>query len=156
MLASDRPKARRAKANQSNARNSTGPRTESGKAISSRNALRHGLAVSSKAPPPVQAEALTNALLGSGTSPATLVSARVAADATIDLHEIMHIRTALVSKVSSILHRWDTSSSLSEFEDALDGLRRLDRYERRAISRRKNAIRSMDRDTEQISDARNT
>jgi hypothetical protein len=86
--------AKQFKANRANARVSTGPRTQQGRARSAQNARRHGFSVSVESDPLLSkdAEALARALAGGQASVALLEAARRAAEAHIDLVRIRRAR----------------------------------------------------------------
>jgi hypothetical protein len=176
-------------ANRANARSSTGPRTEQGKARSSRSALRHGLSIPVLADPALskKVEDLALKIAGANASPVLLELARTVAEAQIDLDRVLAARHEFFARepgledlvVSSVLPGWplmryETQSSIKwqysredfiklalkqladvkrtdpaerfvfELSDRVYTLRRLDRYERRARSRRKTATRAFD------------
>jgi hypothetical protein len=125
-------------ANRKNAKKSTGPRSKAGREASRHNARRHGLAIAIETDPAFQhdIEKLAKAL-----SPGQNVGedARDAARAELDLMRIRKIRTSLFEMLSLVAN--DANSvSLAELNDKLA---KLERYERRAFSRRKRALREM-------------
>jgi hypothetical protein len=125
-------------ANRKNAKKSTGPRSEAGREASRHNARRHGLAIAIETDPAFQhdIEKLAKAL-----SPCQNVGehAQDAARAELDLMRIRKIRTSLFEMFSLVAN--DANSvSLAELNDKLA---KLERYERRAFSRRKRALREM-------------
>ena len=160
--------------NRSNAARSCGPRSAAGKGSASRNALRHGLAVSISNDPAMSAEAerLAKVIAGVNASSARLAQARIIADAELDLLRIRHaqvmwMNSKLEPVIASGIHAQD--AAMSRLADSNSGARsnsvlenielpaqsfaasmlnvlpqliRLDRYERRAISRRRRAMRA--------------
>ena len=126
-------------ANQKNAKKSTGPRSKAGREASRRNARRHGLAIAIETDPAFQDDI---EMLAKHLSQSQNVDehAREAARAEFDLSRIRNIRTSLFEMLSLVAS--DTpSGSLAELNDKLA---KLERYERRAFSRRKRALREFD------------
>ena len=133
---------RKIAANRNNAQKSTGPRSREGREASRRNALRHGLAIDIGGDPAFRddIEKLAKALsLPSVTSKVT-EQAREAAQAHLDLLRIRKIRAFLFEK----LHFADKAApgGMTELNDRLA---KLERYDRRAFSRRKRAMRALTR-----------
>jgi hypothetical protein len=135
------PSDRQIAANRKNAKKSTGPRSDAGREASRSNARRHGLAVPIGADPAFHddIEKLAKALSLSRGIQNVDERARGAAEAELDLLRIRKIR-AWVLETLYFAGNGATSSNLAEVNDKLA---KLDRYERRAFSRRKRALREM-------------
>jgi hypothetical protein len=146
--------ARKLAANRKNARASTGPKSAAGKARASRNARRHGLAIPVWSVPALAAEAedLARQIACDDPSPTLLELARRIAEAQIDVVRARKMRHDLITPGFSHLP-WDPSnpespSGLGPLESLLTDrgpvLAAIDLYERRALSRRKFAVRNFD------------
>ena len=141
---------RTTRANRANAKASTGPRTPVGKARSSRNARKHGLSVTDRNPQTNEvADHLAEMILGDvAVDPTMLDAARAAARAIaeihLDLRRILECKNAVIKGSmagSTDVSRADAPIQARVMPDLLEALERLERYERRAFSRRKTAIR---------------
>ena len=126
---------RKIAANRSNAKKSTGPRSELGRLRSRRNALRHGLAVAIGSQPSYSKniEALAKAMVGDSGLPTEF--ARQAAEAKIDLLRIRKIRASQLNVFVS-----NPGAPSEAYAELAENLAKLERYERRAYSRRKRAL----------------
>jgi len=143
-MTSDRKRA----ANRRNAHKSTGPTSAAGKSQSSRNALSHGLAVpiSTFATLAPEIDALARLFCGvNGSDASRMESARVAAEAHLDLRRVREARQRLLNAAVPLPSAAapdapalpaDVAALLSVFAQ----LQRLERYERRAQARRRAAI----------------
>lgn len=127
---------RKKTANRGNARMSTGPRSRAGKARASRNAFRHGLAtgVYRLATAASEIEQIAEGIASSFGLNTDVDAVRVAAEATFELARIRKIRSSLT------IGSMNTPEEISE---VMKSIQRLERYEHRALSRRKRAIRSI-------------
>jgi len=126
-------------ANRRNARRSTGPRTAAGKRkVAAKNALRHGVTANLPADPAMGAvvRRIASVLAGPGASPARFALVMPIAEAQAELLRIRNARAALINL--------DTAANADRVTEAigqlLTTLTRLDRYERRAMARRRRAL----------------
>jgi hypothetical protein len=136
-------------ANRRNARRSTGPRTALAKARVRRNALRHGLATLVVGDPAVASEVdrVVAAICGPQADRFEREQALVIAEAQINLKRIRKERTQIIEQMSLVSSPQDPNARDPSLRGANRGapnlarLLRLERYERRALSRRKRAVR---------------
>ena len=151
--------ARKVLANRQNASASTGPKSATGKARSSANARRHRLAVPIWSDPVLTANvvALAEHIAGVHPSPQVMAHAQQVAEAQIEVVRVRRWRLDLMDQHLSHLRlenpndraselRRDAELSLKKASIVLDltpQLQLLDRYERRAVSRRNRAIQSL-------------
>ena len=129
---------RKIEANKNNASRSTGPRTPGGKLRSSQNARRHGLATRIEDDPEARGgiECLT-AMLAEGTDDFERIEqSRILAERHFNLRRIRAARFDVFSTISDL-----ENASLNDFERALRAMASISRYERRALSKNKLALR---------------
>jgi hypothetical protein len=139
------PSNRKIAANRYNAQRSTAPRTARAKQRIRRNALRHGLAAAIVNPPEIPAEIarLAQAICGAHAAPAEREQALIIAECELLLLRVRAARVKVLEEMSS--NESMQQSSVLSRQDAtccFDQLMRLERYERRACSRRERAIRA--------------
>lgn len=144
--------ARQISANRRNAQRSTGPRTAAGKQTIACNALRHGLAADLHRTPALidELDRLANAIGGENAEAAQREQALIIAESEFALLRVRAVRTTLFERMLATAENENLRKS-SEQPDAprqlgagktslIDQLRRLERYERRSLSRRQRAI----------------
>jgi hypothetical protein len=122
---------RQIEANRSNAKRSTGPKTAGGKARSSQNALRHGLASSCKPDAPEFA----TLMVAIRASLACEVGSETAAAIAHAKCELWHVRLVRQAMLAAL---WD--HPIGDVARRLEG---LERYERSALAAQKRALRSL-------------
>jgi hypothetical protein len=150
-MASDRKSA----ANRRNSRRSSGPRTVAGKLKVSRNALRHGLAAATLRDSGIAAEVdrLATAIGGENADAAQREQALIIAESQLTLLRVRAVRTSIFEQMLVATGAADTQEPSEQLlgrqragvigRSHFEQLRRLERYERRAFSRRQSAIRTL-------------
>lgn len=126
--------------NKRNATRSTGPRTKTGKTKASRNAFCHGLAAKFGT---AEVDAGNVAVLASalaGEAPSSISEARAAAESELELIHIRKVRARFWGVFQEAVGSGNRHASLLEL---LTEAESLDRYERRAISRKRTAFRDL-------------
>lgn len=130
--------ARSAQSNKQNASLSTGPRTEGGKLRSKYNARRHGLAQPLGQIPGYDhmIEVLTGLYADGSSNLGDLKRARAKAESHIDMARIRQARFDLLEAAL-------TADGAVDLDSTVKALDRVFRYERRALSKRKNALKKL-------------
>ncbi|MGE7415075.1 hypothetical protein [Methylobacterium tarhaniae] len=139
---------RAVEANRRNAKASTGPRTAAGKEQSRQNARKHGLSASGA---DLEADGeigrLTELIAGDlPTGPGVREAAHAVAVAQHHLRRVLAVKTALMRADLAAQQAGAEAASPHvpiPSSDLLRDLERLERYERRASSRRKSAVRHL-------------
>jgi hypothetical protein len=141
---------RKLAANRRNAARSTGPNTAKGKACASRNAYKHGLAVSVLNDPVIsrEVERLARSIVGKRSDAYELAQARIVAEAEFDLLRVRSTSVNIIDATAATngLNNQALANEGQAQHPLLGALLQLevvDRYERRAFSRRGRAIRQM-------------
>ena len=129
------PSDRKIAANRQNSQRSTGPRTAPAKKRIRRNAVRHGFAAAivNASGIPAETNRLAQVICGSAGGPAQREQAQIIAECELLL---LRVRAARVRAFE------DISLKVSDATSCLERLMKLERYERRLLSRRKYAIRA--------------
>jgi hypothetical protein len=137
--------------NRGNPTRSTGPRTVAGKLRASRNALKHGLNVSIRHDGGLGQEIEILAAAIAGDRPTA--TARDVADAVFDLKRVQRYKVSLIEdKVNNMPLvvandkyqiencGWDVWKYAQACMQALPAIAKIERYERRALSRYRRAM----------------
>jgi len=129
---------RKMESNKHNASRSTGPRTPGGKLSSSQNARRHGLATRIEDDPEAKGaiECLTASLAEGADDFECFEQSRILAQRYFDLRRIRAARFHVFMGMKNL-----ENASCDDFEDALRAIGRIGRYEKRALSKSKQALR---------------
>jgi hypothetical protein len=134
---------RKLNANKRNASLSTGPRTLGGKLRSRNNALRHGL---DDDPGAVQnIEHLAQVLAGFSNDFWYNEHARTIAECYFDMRRIHTARTAVLYRIGEL-----EATDTSEHVLAAEAVEKINRYERRVLSRRRKALRALNNPASKI------
>lgn len=121
---------RQIRANRANAKRSTGPKTNRGRHLSSRNALRHGLCCRVRSAS-IDIDGLAEALVQSGADETQADAARQFVRANAELLRVRAVRAALLASLPS------------GGDNVLRELLALERYERVARGKRRLAANGL-------------
>jgi hypothetical protein len=136
-------------ANRLNSRKSSGPRTISGRWKAARNSLKHGLASIRQDAPSDCAyiEHLVEAYCGTEPDPKVRMQARLVAQSELVLRVVRQRQVDAIERRLAAGAKWATTEIVLNEHDAIQAaapdLKRLERYERRAWSRLKRAMRDL-------------
>jgi hypothetical protein len=130
---------RKVAANRTNGREGGGPRTAAGKAKASRNARRHGLSAKCHLNSDVsgQIELIMNAICGDDPNPSVREEARTIAHSAVMLHRTQIQNLATLERIRDV-----GPEATDCMGEAVAELTRFARYERRAWSTQKKAMRN--------------
>lgn len=141
------PSQRKIQANRLNSLKSSGPRTAAGRRVAARNSLKHGLASISYDQPAAIAciECLIEVYCGAQIDPGVRRQARAVAEGELVLRAVRQRQLdVLEHRLAGGAPPTVKGPNVNEHEamqDAAPELKRLERYERRAWSRLKRAMR---------------
>ena len=131
-------------ASQRNGSLSRGPKTSAGKARSSRNALKHGLSIPVNRDKTLRRQiAVLARLLAQSEAGNVFGQARAAAEAELELVRARDVMGVVLTR-AGITAEWNGGPEQgSAVIKVLPKLQRVERYERRAFSKRKRALRDL-------------
>lgn len=128
--------SRKIAANRQNSSVSTGPRTQGSKFRSRLNARRHGLASQFGEDQRREFDRLMTVLATDSSDPLPKSQARIFAECHVDLQRIRAAREEVFQKITG-------NESEIDLEIAASAIKRINRYERRALSRRKLGLKKI-------------
>ena len=131
---------RKIESNKRNASRSTGPRTPGGKLRSRDNARRHGLATRIEDDPGAKAgiECLAAILAEGSENYERIEKSRVLAESQFERRRIRTARYEVFLSINDM-----KNVSINDFQIAMRAIDAISRYEKRALSKRKQALRNL-------------
>jgi hypothetical protein len=131
-------------ANRRNGSLGRGPKTSAGKARSSRNALKHGLSIPVSRDKTLRRKiAVLARILAQSEAGNVFGQARAAAEAEFELARARAVMEAVLTRAGNTAEWNGGPGQGTALIKVLPKLQRLERYERRAFSKRKRAIRDL-------------
>jgi hypothetical protein len=131
-------------ANRRNGSLGRGPKTSAGKARSSRNALKHGLSIPVSRDKTLRRKiAVLARILAQSEAGNVFGQARAAAEAEFELARARAVMEAVLTRVGNTAEWNGGPGQGTALIKVLPKLQRLERYERRAFSKRKRALRDL-------------
>jgi hypothetical protein len=128
--------ARQIAANRRNAQKSTGPTSKAGRRRSAKNALRHGLA-SIDSPCAREIEELAHLLSREASQADPTFASFDAAHAQMTLVQVKKVKAAIFDRF------FKSDRTIADALQLNAELKKIERYEKRAFSRRKRAIQAL-------------
>jgi hypothetical protein len=131
-------------ANRRNGSLGRGPKTSAGKARSSRNALKHGLSIPVSRDKTLRRKiAVLARILAQSEAGNVFGQARAAAEAEFELARARAVIEAVLTRAGNTAEWNGGPGQGTALINVLPKLQRLERYERRAFSKRKRALRDL-------------
>jgi hypothetical protein len=131
-------------ANRRNGSLGRGPKTSAGKARSSRNALKHGLSIPVSRDKTLRRKiAVLARILAQSEAGNVFGQARAAAEAEFELARARAVIEAVLTRAGNTAEWNGGPEQGTALINVLPKLQRLERYERRAFSKRKRALRDL-------------
>ena len=131
-------------ANRRNGSLGRGPKTSAGKARSSRNALKHGLSIPVSRDKTLRRQIMVLArILVQSEAGNVFGQARAAAEAELELVRARAVMEAVLARAGNTAEWNGGPEQGTALIHVLPKLQRLERYERRAFSQRRRALRDL-------------
>ena len=131
-------------ANRINGSLGRGPKTSAGKARSSRNALKHGLSIPVSRDKTLRRQIMVLArILVQSEAGNVFGQARAAAEAELELVRARAVMEAVLARAGNTAEWNGGPEQGTALIQVLPKLQRLERYERRAFSKRRRALRDL-------------